>query len=208
MFFYVFPTYFVYDFVFGCRESVCFFRRPPVEQSEEDQDLVLSGYMNFLRNALKSLPTHLKDVVKAKLGADREEKPTSKFTTTPAASVATDLPHSGASSALATLTTVSVSAVTSAAGHLVGGMWGAGKASRGKGRGGKVGEKEGRARGLVRELVERCLFSPPHERSSVLFSGNGKDGNSAWKKSGAGDDEVGIPHFSYLTLTYSIRTSF
>lgn len=138
-----------------------------VEESEEDQDPVLAGYMTFLKKALKTLPDDLRAKVKAKAGADVLLAPASMTPTAAAATAATqeaaDAKSVGGSS---TAATKAVSAVAAAAGQLVGGMWGAGRA-----RGGKEGDElavGGGGRGLVRELVERCLFSLPQEKGDVV----------------------------------------
>lgn len=91
--------------------------------------------MTFLKNALKTLPDDLRGEIKAKVGAD-------------AVVASTAAARSGSPPAVAAVT-----AVAAAAGHLVGGIWG-----------GRRRSEKGRGRGLVRELVERCLFSLPHER--------------------------------------------
>eukprot|EP00903_Cladosiphon_okamuranus_P019913 g18301.t2 len=141
--------------------------RPVVEESEEDQDPVLTGYMTFLKKALKTLPDGLRAKVKAKAGADVFPSPATTTPTAAAATAATqeaaDAKSVGGSS---TAATKAVSAVAAAAGQLVGGMWGAGRARAGK-EGGELAEGGG-GRGLVRELVERCLFSPPQEKGDVV----------------------------------------
>lgn len=101
--------------------------RSTVEESEEDEDSALYGYMSFLNNALAASPPTLEDTTKARTGMD------------PA-------PPSGREDR------------TGAAG-------GRGR-GRGKGEHNPVVEAEGR--GLVRELVEQCLFAVPPKRGSPL----------------------------------------
>ncbi|CAM9534532.1 unnamed protein product, partial [Ectocarpus sp. 8 AP-2014] len=177
--------------------------RPVVEQSEEDQDPVLAGYMTFLKKALKTLPDFRRAEVKATAGADVMPPPppaaaTAAAPTTPSrrtsATAAAAEGEAGVGSPSAAATRA-VAAVTTAAGQLVGGMWGAGRATRG----GKQEEGEGAAaggggggRGLVRELVERCLFSLPHERGGSTVSassGSGVEGGGIGmlRGGGAGD---------------------
>ena len=150
-----------------------------MEQSEEDQDPVLTGYMTFLKKALRTLPDGLRAEVKARAGADVVAAPTTADTEAEmekqaaappaAAEAAAGVKDAGGSS---TAATKAVSAVAAAAGQLVGGMWGGGRAARGREeeavaavRGGGGG---GGGHGLVRELVESCLFSLPHEREHVV----------------------------------------
>lgn len=180
-----------------------------MEQSEEDQDPVLLGCMNFLTKALKSLPEELQGRVKAEAGADvataaaaapvsstsaskSTSKMTSTLTSTSAAAAAAPV-VAGADGRRSSATATAVSAVTAAAGQLVGSMW---RAGRGKGGVEREVRDEG-GRGLVRELVERCLFSLPQERGHVTPRGDGddegEDGTVA--KGGAGqsdrEEEVG-----------------
>eukprot|EP00752_Nemacystus_decipiens_P004045 g3704.t1 len=166
--------------------------RPVVEESEEDQDPVLAGYMTFLRKALKTLPEGLRAKVKAKAGAD--VLPASGPTTPTAAAAAGALQESAdakGTSGSSTAATKAVSAVAAAAGQLVGGMWGAGRAARGS----KEEEEElaegGGGHGLVRELVERCLFSLPQERGDVVAPSADGDGgvlSQGWE--GNDDDDA------------------
>lgn len=146
-----------------------------MEESEEDQDPVLAGYMTFLKKALKTLPDGLRAKVKAKAGAEVLPAPVSTTPTAPAASASAGTAQEAAAadaksvSGSSTAATKAVSAVAAAAGQLVGGMWGAGRAARG----GKEEEdvfamEVGGGHGLVRELVERCLFSLPQERGDVV----------------------------------------
>lgn len=166
-----------------------------VEQSEEDQDPVLTGYMNFLKKALRTLPDGLRAEVKARAGADPIPAPTTATTeaeakaaagAAAAAEVAVDVKDVGSSS---TAATKAVSAVAAAAGQLVGGMWG-GRAARGREE-----EEEvlaagcgGGGHGLVRELVERCLFSLPHESEDVVAEPDCAE-NAMLGKAGLEDDE-------------------
>lgn len=159
-----------------------------VEESEEDQDPVLAGYMTFLKKALKTLPDGLRAKVKAKAGADVLHAPAS-MTPTAAAQEAADAKSIGGSS---TAATKAVSAVAAAAGQLVGGMWGAGRAAMG----GKEEEEElaegGGGHGLVRELVERCLFSFPQERGDVVAPSAGGDGGVLSEGGTRDGDEDGV----------------
>lgn len=176
-----------------------------VEQSEEDQDTVLAGYMTFLKKALKTLPDGLRAQVKARAGADVISPPT---TSTPEEEAAAEAAAAGAGAAAAdgrgvagagtssptTVPTKALSAVAAAAGQLVGGMLGAGRALRGKGGDALAGAGgAGGGRGLVRELVERCLFSLPHERGNMAASSSagGGDGYDALCERETGDDDGG-----------------
>ncbi|CAB1113461.1 unnamed protein product [Ectocarpus sp. CCAP 1310/34] len=179
--------------------------RPVVEQSEEDQDPVLAGYMTFLKKALKTLPDCRRAEVKATAGADvipppppaTAAAPTTSSRRTSATAAAQGEAGVGSPSAAATK---AVAAVTTAAGQLVGGMWGAGRAARGgkqEERGGTVAGGGGGGRGLVRELVERCLFSLPHERGSSTVSsssGSGVEGGGVGilRGGGAGDGGAAV----------------
>lgn len=161
-----------------------------MEESEEDQDPVLAGYMTFLKKALKTLPDGLRAKVKAKAGADVLPAPGS---TTPTAAAqaaleaaAADARSVGGSSRAATK---AVSAVAAAAGQLVGGMWGAGRASRGGKEEEEALAEGGGGHGLVRELVERCLFSLPQERGDVVVPTAG-GGGGVLSKGTAGDGDV------------------
>lgn len=158
-----------------------------MERSEDDDiDAVLFGYMEFLKNALSSLPLDVQDEVKAATGADIDP------IVTPITSVAEAASGSAVTAKADSTTTSPVSArVTAAAGHLlVGGMWG--------GKGG-VGEVEGSGqrrggRGLVRELVERGLFSLPHERGHAFDDAEesgGVVGEGVGDGTGDHGDEVG-----------------
>ena len=185
-----------------------------MEESEEDQDPVLAGYMTFLKKALKTLPDGLRAKVKAKAGADVLPAPASTTPTTAAAAAAAAATQEAAEAksigGSSTAATKAVSAVAAAAGQLVGGMWGAGRAARG----GKEEEEElaegGGGHGLVRELVERCLFSLPQERGDVVApSGYGDGGVLSVAGTGDGDnDGVRGGLVSYLnlkTLPYRCR---
>lgn len=146
---------------------------------------MLLGYMTFLKKALKTLPDGLRAKIKATAGADptparmplagADAKPgaTSAATpkTPPAGAKGAGSPSAAASRA--------VSAVTAVAGQLVGGIWGAGRAAAATGRE-EDEASAGGGRGLVRELVERCLFSLPHDRGSdvdIVSFGGGGDGD-------------------------------
>lgn len=152
-----------------------------MEESEEDQDPVLAGYMTFLKKALKTLPNGLRAKVKAKAGADVLPAPAPATPTEAAAAAAAaqeaaalDAKSVGGSS---TAATKAVSAVAAAAGQLVGGMWGVGRAARGyKEEGDELALEGGGGHGLVRELVERCLFSLPQERGDVVAPSAGCGG--------------------------------
>lgn len=159
--------------------------RPVVEQSEEDHDPALVGYMNSLKNALRTLPAGLKIEVKAEVGADRVDVTTR------------------ASPALSPAATA-VSAVTAAAGQLVGGIWGGAGRSSGRGISSRKGGREAWAdggrgeRGLVRELVEHCLFSLPREKGAMIPETN-EDGSIADSTTCDGD-EVGRGHHRPVLL--------
>lgn len=174
-----------------------------MEQSEEDQDPVLAGYMTFLKKALKTLPDGLRARVKARAGADVISPPTSTAEEEAAGTAtATDAAAAAAAAASAegkgvasvgasptTVPTKALSAVAAAAGQLVGGMLGAGRALRGKGGDTLAGAGGvGGGRGLVRELVERCLFSLPHERGNVAASSSGGGDGDALCERETGDD--------------------
>ncbi|CAM9482017.1 unnamed protein product [Scytosiphon promiscuus] len=149
--------------------------RPAVEQSEEDQDPVLLGYMTFLKKALKTLPGGLRAQVKAAAGADPTPLPTPSTAAGPAdagpaATTATSKPaaagvkrSAGAGSPSAAASRA-VSAVTAAAGSL------------------------------------RCLFSLPHDRGSdveACLSGGDGGGDRVSHRGETGDAEddgyEGIP---------------
>lgn len=173
-----------------------------MEESEEDRDPVLAGYMTFLKKALKTLPNGLRAQVKARAGADVISSPTTS--TAAAAAVAADGKGvAGVGTPHTTASTKALSAVAVVAGQLVGGMWGAGRALRGRDReevaGAAGGPGTARAaeaaggRGLVRELVERCLFSLPHERGNA---GGGEGGTLCeGEKIDDGDDDDGVRSF-------------
>lgn len=159
-----------------------------MERSEDDDiDAVLFGYMELLKNALSSLPLDVQDEVKAATGADIDPVVTPNTSVAEAASGSAVTTTTSADSTTASLVSARV---TAAAGHLVGGMWG------GKGCVGEVegsGQRRG-GRGLVRELVERGLFSLPHERGHAFEDTEGSGGGVGdGVGDGTGDDgdEVG-----------------
>lgn len=128
--------------------------------------------MTFLRHALKSLPEELHAEVKARVGMDSDTN----------ADRVTSTKFGGyASSSTAGM---AVSAVTAAAGQLVGGVLGKRASKAAVAVTGVLG-------GLVRELVERCLFSIPHERGFLLENVK-RDGSpeEGCDLSGDGEDEV------------------
>lgn len=115
--------------------------RPIVEESEEDEDPVLYGYMNFLCSALAASPLDIEDRVKARTGAD-----------------------------------VVLPSVYSSHQGVVKSR---GKAD-GKGDRGAVAPVGGR--GLIRELVEQCLFAMPRQLGHPLES-------NAFDEGDAGDED-------------------
>lgn len=153
-----------------------------MEQSEEDHDTVLAGYMTLLKNALKSLPDDRRGEVKAIAGAD------------PDPVIASMADESSISDAAAPSAGGAVSAVTAAAGKLVGGMWEGRKASGGPGVRGANAAVVGGGQGLVRELVERCLFSLLHERG-CLEEDDGEGGMVGGTGRGTDEDEVGVMQY-------------
>lgn len=132
--------------------------------------------MTFLRHALKSLPEELHSEVKARVGMDSCTN----------ADRATSTKLGGYASS--STTGMAVSAVTAAAGQLVGGVLGK-RAS--KSAAAAAAGVSGWSGGLVRELVERCLFSLPRERVFLLENVN-EVGSSEGERdlSGGGEDEV------------------
>ena len=136
--------------------------------------------MTFLRHALRSLPEDLCDQVKSRAGADSlHVNTTSTSTAASSPSVVGGIGGDGDSfSSTTEIAASAVSAVTAAAGHLVGGVLGRKALSAEGGRGGL---------GLVRELVERCLFSPPQERGYPYLSEDEEEGEDLIGDSG---DEV------------------
>lgn len=165
-----------------------------VEQSEEDQDPVLAGYMTFLKKALKTLPDGLRAQVKARAGAD-VISPTPSMAEEAAAAATDGKGVTGVVTSPTTAPTKALSAVAAAAGQLVGGMLGAGRALRGReeeeeelaGAGSSAG-----GRGLVRELVERCLFSLPYERGNADASSGGDGGMLCDGETGGDEDNDGV----------------
>lgn len=118
--------------------------RPTIEESEEDEDPALYGYMSFLCSVLATLPLEIENRVKARTGC---------YVVAP--SISGDRSPSV------------------------------------KGRLRRFSKEEqstddgNRGRGLVRELVEHCLFTVPEQR------GNPSDSGAAGKGDAGDDDEVG-----------------
>lgn len=178
---------------------------------------MLLGYMTFLKKALKTLPDGLRAKVKAAAGADptrpstapsaAETKP-GETAAAPAAAGAKSVTGAGSPSAAASR---AVSAVTAAAGHLVGGIWGTGRASTATPGSGEEEEAFATSggRGLVRELVERCLFSLPHDRGSdaVEACGSGGGGGEVLREGEVEDDLVrGRPGFAACSSCLAVSS--